>query len=228
MPFKRKSMSKKRAPKRKSAVSWYNKKYSVGELAAKAWRGVKAIRGIVNSEKHYHDVVNYGTNIDYNGFVVALSDVAVGDTNVTRTGNSILAKSIHLRYDLSANVSSSATFCRVIIFEDTMSLGTIPSPGDLFTITGALHAPTSMLTIQWANQGRFKILYDQDHSFCSTGNVVAMKDVFLPLGNTHIKYTGTSGTDEGRNMIYMTCISNLVTTLLPSITYYSRLAFYDN
>lgn len=213
---------------RKSEKPWYKKKYSVKDMALKAWKGVKMMRGIINSEKKHHLTNSSGQNIDYNGTVVQLSDISQGDTISTRSGNSILAKSLYYNYNIGAVAAGTNIFCRVMVIQDTMNLGSAPAPGDVLTTVGAIHAPSSTLQITYAAQRRFKVLYDHMHRFSNGGSISGGDMGVIKLGNTHIKYTSTTGTDEGRNQLYVLFISNLVTTNLPNINFHFSLTYYDN
>lgn len=206
---------------------WYSKKYSALDLAGKAWTGVKMLKGIINSEKKYHDTLISGS-VDYNGTINLLTDIDQGDTNVTRSGNSILAKSLLIRYSVIPDVSSANTsYMRVIICQDTMNLGTTPAVSDVLQNTASASAPLSHYNNQYSAQYRFKILYDKTHGLSNLQSTPAYVSEKLMV-NDHIKYTGTQGTDEGKNNIYLVLISNQVTSLLPAFSCYSRVKFYDN
>lgn len=213
LPHKKKTMRKPRG------VSW-------AQIAQKAWSGVKAIRGIVNSEKFHFDA---GTQVnpDYNGAVVALSAISQGDGTGSRTGNSILAKGLVFNFNLSNDTGAQTTTTRIIVFQDTMSLGTIPSPSDVLTAVGNVNGVISPYTLINSDQRRFKILMDEAFATSNTGNQKIVKFQNLRVDD-HIKFSGTSGTDEARNMVYMLHISDRVTTLLPTLNWYSRLSYYDN
>ena len=55
MAYRRRRVYKKRTPK-----PWYRKKYSVSQMASAAYKGVKYIKGLVNSEMF--DVVTAASN----------------------------------------------------------------------------------------------------------------------------------------------------------------------
>lgn len=223
----KKSGVRKRAPKSRSY--WYNKKYSVRDLAMKAWQGVRAVRGIVNSEKKYRDTVITG-NIDYNGAINNITDISQGDTTTTRNGNSILAKGLMVRYwckpDVASPSATSQALLRVLIVQDTMNLGTTPTVSDVLEYTGSINGVLSPYKYVNANQYRFKVLYDKTHSL-NGGSANHNNDVKIVV-NDHIKYTGTAGTDEGRNQIYAIQISDQVTTNTPNFNGVFRISYYDN
>lgn len=194
-------------------------------LARKAYSGYRYLRGMINCEKHFLDT-NVAALQSWTGSVTALSATAQGDNITNRIGDSILAKYLTLRYSWIMDTALSSTICRLIIFQDTMSLGTIPAASDVLTTTGSAPAVLSLLNIQNALQGRFKILYDKTVALSLGGPVAFATDEVIPI-NDHIKYTSTTGTDEGRNMLYALAICN-VNASDPTLTMNARLAYYDN
>lgn len=224
MAFKKKAYVRKRKP----ATSWYNRKYSVGQLATKALAGVSYIKSMINAEAHYHPVTSGPNSIDYNGTLLALSSIDVGDTNATRTGNSILLKNQLINYNISMDTTVANCTVRLIVFMDTMNLGTAPAVGDVLETVGSVQATLTPLDRVYAISGRFKILSDRRFLLSNNGKNASYFKWYKTFDKTHIKYTGTSGTDEGKNQIYLIMISNLVTSNLPLVTVNSRLVFYDN
>lgn len=195
-------------------------------LARKAYSGYKYLRGMINCEKHFIDTLQAGALISWSGTVTALSASAQGDNINNRVGDSILAKYLTFRYSCTMDSALSTTAVRWIIFQDTMSLGTIPSASDVLTTTGAANAVVSLLNIQNALQGRFRILFDKTVALSNTGNKQFISDEVIPI-NDHIKYTSTAGTDEGRNMLYLLTICD-VNASDPTVAWSARLAYYDN
>lgn len=206
-----------RSARRRASGAW--------SLAKAAWNGLKYVKGMINCEKHFLDTAITATQ-NYTGTVTALSATTQGDTLSNRIGNSILAKYLNLRYAWVMDAALSTTIARVMVFQDTMSLGTIPAPSDVLTTTGDATAVVSLLNLTAALQGRFKILYDKSVTMQNTGQQCHVTDEIIPI-NDHIKYTSTTGTDEGRNMLYVLCITS-VNANLPTLSLKARLAFYDN
>ncbi len=195
-------------------------------VAKHAMYGIKALREIVNSEKNMLDSNQPGVTVDYNGAVASVSALSQGDGIGARHGNSVLAKSLHLRLSIEGAATPHTQF-RMMMFMDTMGLGTIPSPGDVLASIGSSYSTTTNLTIINAYQFRFKILLDKVITLSENGKNIANRNFYVKLNN-HIKWTGTAGTDEGRNQLYVLYISNRVTTLLPTLQYNCRLQYYDN
>lgn len=198
---------------------------SAKNLAVKAWQGYKYLRGMINCEKHFADT-NQAALQSWTGTVYPLSALAQGDNIANRIGDSILAKYLNLRYSWIMDTTLTSTICRLIIFQDTMSLGTIPSASDVLQVTGSAPAVLSLLNVQYAIQGRFKILFDRTTTLSVYGHNAYATDEIIPI-NDHIKFTSTAGTDEGRNMLYALAITN-VNASDPTLTLTTRLAYYDN
>lgn len=228
MPYRRKTARPYRTGKkpyrrrvRKTPSAWSSAK----NLATKAWQGYKYLRGMINCEKHFLDT-NVAGSVSQSGSISALSALSQGDNINARIGDSILAKYLNIRYTWVMDSTIPTTLCRLMVFQDTMSLGTIPAASDVLEVTGTPPGVVSLLKISNALQGRFKILYDKSVALSAQGPACFITDEIIPI-NDHIKYTSTAGTDEGRNMLYALFICN-VSSNLPSLTLTTRLAYYDN
>lgn len=201
---------------------WYRKKYSALELASKAYQATRYIRGMINCEKHYYDI-NSSAAPNTSGTMVHLSNVSQGDDRSNRQGTSILARSIYIRTNTENNASATNTFLRMVIFWDKFNTGTPPVGSDVIPLCGSTHATVGPLAI---NKGqRFQILYDKVYNLPNTARN-SQRNIFIPLYK-HIKYTGSAGTDEYNNQLYILFVSN-ETTYVPNVTYSTRLGFYDN
>ena len=94
MPFRRfkRSYGRRRFKRRSYGSKGFNlsSAWKTAKWAAQqAWK----LKGLVNSEMFKYDVNQSGTAITSAGYASNLAGVAVGDTDVTRTGNSIFARS---------------------------------------------------------------------------------------------------------------------------------------
>lgn len=209
---------------KKMASTWYNKKYSVGDIASKAWSGVKMIKDMINVETHTVDVSHNGTTVDYNGNLQLLNPVAQGDTRVNRQGKSIKGKSLSGRGVITIGGGTNNTV-RLMIIQDTMNLGTDPTMTDVLETIGSTAAPFSNIN-QLAN-GRFKILWSRTLNINAVSTYSQVFKYYLPL-SSHQYYDGAASTNNQKNSLYLCTISDVVTTNLPIITSYNRYSFYDN
>lgn len=77
---------------------------------------IRYLKSVINSELHYH-LGSVGNNIDSTGTIVSMNDVPQGDTNINRTGTSILPRyqQIHINVNKSLTGPTHETF-RIIVF----------------------------------------------------------------------------------------------------------------
>lgn len=203
-----------------------------GMSLSSAWKTAKwaanavwKIKGLVNSEMLKHDVQEAGTIITTAGYYKPLTDVAVGDDDASRTGNSIYVRSVHIRGQLVYNGTAGATpgFCRLIVVIDTQQVGdTYPAISEVLdTATGGVNAHVLHTTA-----GRFKILYSRVFTTDNIDRTVVPILINLPMRH-HARYNGTASTDIQRGGIYVHAISSEATNG-PKLIYNARLSYHDN
>lgn len=214
MPY-RKSYRRRRAPKRVGKYQGY------ANLALKAFKMAVALKGIINSEKHVHDVA-LTSAISSTGTVTSISGVAQSDDISGRTGRSVLAKSIQLKTTIASHASATGSRVRTIIFVDNMNQGSTPSVTDILADDGNPESMRNVLT----EQGRFRVLYDQIHRLDNVSNKQATIDKYIKL-NHHIFYEGTAAANVGKGSIWLLRVSNEATNTVSQNTE-TRMRFYDN
>lgn len=190
-----------------------------------AIKGVNMLKNLVNTESKYIDTAVFtAQTITTTGSVSCLSAVAQGTTDITRIGNSILAKHLQIRYVVQSNTVSHYNALRMILFLDKQNAkGTIPAASEILngvSINGFINKD---------NTDRFVILKDDCITVDDVGDSLVTKKEFLDLSRLHIKYDGTTAAqgDLAENHIYMLLVSADPTDG-PSISMNSRLVFYDN
>lgn len=190
-------------------------------------RKVTYLAGMVNSEKMYFDTTA-SANYDFSGAVVPITNIAAGDDEGNRTGNSILGKSIYFQLTaskLTANTNPTNNV-RIIIVQDKLNTGTAPTWGDLIA-TGNLgtgYAVLSPLNID--HTVRYKILMDKRMTLSTNGTQGTISRKYIKM-HTHINYTGTAATDYYKNNIYVFIISDQSTSA-PLVNFIARFAYHDN
>lgn len=195
-------------------------RYRVADMAYKAFKGVKYIKGLVNAEMHHYDNTVSGLPISSTGSVALLNPISIGDNNSERNGNSILSKYLFGRLEFAKNPSSTQTFIRIIIFNDKQQIGDTPP-----AVTDVLSSASTLSPLNSFQSGRFKILKDMKISLDVNKTISSYKiSVRLPF---HSKYNGTTGLDIQKNGLYILMISNEPTNT-PSYSYDLRYSFYDN
>lgn len=220
-------MYRKKSGKRKRSYGKYYKYarrgISTARQVAGLARDVYGLRQLVNTEFKYVDHVATITP-STTATLLALNDMAQGDTSSTRDGQSILMKSVYLQFTSTINASGVATFIRCILFLDSQANASIATVATLLLNATDV---TSPLLIGSGN--RYKVLYDRRIALTSAGRQGAISKCYKRL-NIHTKYnTGNAGTiaDIVSNSLVLLFMSNEATNT-PSISYSARLRFIDN
>lgn len=203
---------------------WYRKKYNAIQLAYKAWRGVRRIRGLVNSEMLHVDKTYSSNTISGTGYVYNLTGIAQGDGINQRTGNSILVRNLtyRLKFEINSSVTADTTILFALVW-DTQQVGdTSPAITDIF----ASATPETLLAT--GTLGRFKIILRKHILLtpASGGKPAIVMHNNLNLYK-HTRYNGVNDTDIQRNGLYLVMVSS-ESTNLPTITGTVRLGYHDN
>lgn len=90
---KRRYPYKKRTTPYKRPTRWS----TYGAAGVQLARDVMYLKTLINSEPH-NWYVNAANNYNYNGAIVSLSNVAVGDTEQDRTGNRVLPRYLNVKW----------------------------------------------------------------------------------------------------------------------------------
>lgn len=207
--------------RRRRRTPWYNRKYSTMQLASKALAGVRYLKGLVNSERMSHVKVISGT-VPNTLQTFALADIAVGDQDGQRTGNSILAKSILVRAQFTNNSASPNTLYRMMLLQDTQTI----ADTNTLTITDVLESTSTLAAISKTTAGRFKILKNW---FFSTNSVNATQKLITHYHKMHhhIRYNGTATGDIQKGNLYLVFFSDQPTNS-PNCTINVKLSYHDN
>mgnify|MGYP000011215041 FL=1 len=192
----------------------------------KGYRIARQLQGLINVEKKYSDVTSGASPIlvNYSGAIVQLTNIAQGDAINQRGGNSILMKSLMVRGYVEHNTGIPHSIVRVMLVLDTMNTGTAPTVANILSSTGGVWAPSSLPNV--TDKTRFKILSDKTFDLNNGANTIKSFKTYVKL-NKHAKYTGSLGTDEFKNQLYMLYVSD-VNASDPGIVYYARVGYYDN
>lgn len=209
-----------RRVQRGSATPWYNKKYSVGEVAQAAWRGVQYIKTLVNSEVHKLDTT-FSTTADSAGFVTHLTAIAQGDTVSNRTGNSVLLSYLTIKSLWAINSLNVTAFIRILIVRDKQQVGD-SSP----TITDILETIAVTSHYDITTVGRFQILLDKMFDLNSNGKQTHIFKKTINL-KKHVRFNGTASSDIQKGGIYFIAFSDQGTNIPAHVTNV-RIAWHDN
>lgn len=190
------------------------------QVAQQAYAGVKAIRSIVNSERHYTDTTPLITgSISTTGLAGDLFDIATGDQNNQRTGLSILAKTISVKGYVDFGTSNAASRLHILIVKDLrQQAGITPTYNDIYP--GGIN---NFISIALA--GRFKIVYSKIYN---NDTEIDRKHVNIYLRiNDHIRFSNTGANDIIKNGYYLIVVSDQPTNQ-PTVGLNTRVSFYDN
>lgn len=196
---------------------------SAGLAGALAYRRRKRYKARVQTNKRlqtrirrletgrYKELKTYD-DTPFNGYVgttssfAALSDMAQGDTSLTREGLQIQPRNLQYKIRCICNPSSTSNALRVIIFKDRMNNGSVPTVSDL------LEAEDTYSFIKHENKPRFKIYRDMYIPLAPTGELVQpmIKGMIKFSKKTRIYYLGTGSTyaNLGRNNIYAMIVAD--------------------
>lgn len=212
---------KKTYRRKRQVTAWYNKKYTPGDVAAAAWKGVKQIKSIINSEKHFH-TVGSAPVIDNSGSVLNLTSIAQGDTIQTRTGNSIFIRSISMKFNPYTLQTGVATHLRLMLIQDNQQVSdTVPSIPEMLESVDVL----SHLKVQ--TLGRFSVLWDKNVLLDQVSNRQKYFEYKNHTIQHHVRYNGTTTADIQKGGLYLVAISD-ESTNTPLLPYNIRIGFYDN
>ena len=216
MAYRRRVRFRRRARR----APWYRRKYNAVQLASKALRGLSYVKGLVNSEM-FHNTISNTTFPNPLGAIVPLTNIAIGDSAVTRTGNSLFVRSIVMNMNCSQNASAlDNTFIRMILFIDTQQVSdTTPVSGDIFATTG----PNALVNLDTA--GRYKFLKTWEFAL-STQNPAKVIKYYKNIRH-HVRYNGSAATDIQKGGLYLALVSSQSTNT-PTLAYHARIGYHDN
>lgn len=213
----------RKTSKRRSSTSWYNKKYSALDIAQKALRNTRYLKGLVNSEMLHKDTaVTLGAQ---QANINVISNPSQDDTASGRTGNSILLRNIYFRGTIAINTSVTAnTRITLALVKDTQQVSdTQPGVGDIFD---SVTDPDTLLKL--GNSGRFKIIWRKTYTLTPVSggrNVVDITKYWKVYD--HVRFNGPNNTDTQKNGYYIAMISS-ESTNFPSCTLNTRIGYHDN
>ena len=221
MPYK-KPYGYKRSYKRKPNTRSQFKKFGsrAGGAAHTALKIAMRLKDMVNTEYKFLDT-NYSNTMDYNGIVSTLNSISQGITDTGRTGDSVKIQNIMLRGNILAGTVPAQL--RVILFWDAQNK--VASVSDVLESTGTAYSVLSPKN--YDKRFQTKVLWDKVFDVVPTAdNAHRHFQLSLPI-NLHSQYAAATSTiNTGALKILL--ISNIVTTGLPTIVYYSRVSYTDN
>lgn len=220
MPYRRR-YGKRRYRRRRYRRRAPNSFQNAAKLAYTAWKGVRYLKGLVNSELLCLDAPSTGT-ISNIGSLTHICNIAQGDGVAGRTGNSLLAKTIYIKMQITKEPAVEFTRVRLMLVRDNQQItDTAPTIANVLGTTDILNAPLNVETL-----GRFTVLYDRVFNLTSDKPIMNPR-VYLKNLNTHVRYNGPLGTDQQKNAYYWIQIADQP-TLVPDYVRFIRFRYHDN
>ena len=195
-------------PRRLRAGEAKGPKNSLVKLAKKVNKNTKILAGRELGRIR----IALDTTPDTSAVVQHVSAVLQGDDVDDRHGRKIHAVHLSIRGNILKNTVSSATKVRMLIFRDNLGSTTPPVLTDLFSDENDFFENQHRLVNEMPMK-RFTILWDKfiilNESFDGQQTAVAFK--YSRKLNFDVLYTGTQGTNEGKNSIWFMSASNEAT-----------------
>lgn len=218
-------------------VSRNRRRGTLGRRVRNIDKKVKKIQRSI--ELGHKDTNQTAVSIPTTGVFVLVNGITQGDSDITRTGDEVVATSLQFRYRIEADeLALNATLVRVLLVWDSQANGAAPTIATLFDqliISDPIYSPYNL-----DYQKRYKFLYDRVHvlnpvlqSSETTGtldNVVPVsiyKKRKVKLSRT-VKYSNTGDTvgSIATNSLHMIFIANQSTNT-PTVSAGYRFIFKD-
>lgn len=200
------------------------KKYSVDRWQTKQ---IKYIKRELAPEKKVLDIDSdiFIDNTDW--YIIPTSLMAEGTEYNTRIGRKIRAKSIFIRGQFRMNQGATATTCRMIIFYDKASNGSVPQASAVMQDVRDLQSPLDV-----DNSGtRFIVLKDKTVDLSINGDQVKSFYVYKKLKHL-ITFNGSSNTSSelttGHVYVMFLCNETSASDKRASVNFWSRFTFTDS
>lgn len=202
---------------------WSRTPQTPRQLAVQAYRGVKYLKGLVNSEM-LHNAITGSTSLN-NGStptVINITSLAQGDTVSGRTGNSILFRGLMCRFQFIHNNSATNILYRVMLVQDNQ---TVADETTLAT-SDILDSNSTLAPISVANAGRFKILKNWYFGTSSASNTQKVLQYYRKFYH-HVRYNGAAATDIQKGAIFLVAFSDNSVNQ-PTFAYNIKTSYHDN
>lgn len=201
------------------ARAW-NHKFSVAQIAS----AVGKLKGLVNSEMKHSDYDINSSITSSSTNCTPITAITQGDSESTRDGNSILAKSLEAKMItvMPGTTSGLNVKCRAMIVRDNMP------DGSTITATDILQsADVNSFYNKTTNVGRFGKLYDETFVLNNEAHPVKVVDLKVPL-QSHIKYNASTANqaDLAKGNLYVLGFTDNADA--SPIDWHFRLKYHDN
>ncbi len=193
--------------------------------AKKALVIAKGLKSLLNVEIKNHDVQTTSAALDQTFDINQLTNIAQGDTTVTRDGAQCKVVAVEFNALIIANDTNPKTAVRLMLVCDKQTNQAIYNIADLLDDSTAVDNIVSPLNLN--NKHRFNVIYDRVH-YCSLAKpVIHVKRTFKM--NLLIRYDGSTPSiaDLTQNSLSFNTVSNEATNT-PTIAFFHRIRYVDN
>lgn len=216
-----------------------------GKAGVQLYKDVMYLKSLINSEPKSLLSTASGL-ISYNGTILSLCNVPVGDGSSNRDGDRILPRFMNIKFNCQRTVGGTPTYghstIRYVIFrwwgESPNALGVDPTPSEVLTNNGTTLAPLGMLqsTITGSRGDRNRRI-EVHRSGCITLDSVSKTsfdeefNITLNGGNApkeHMEYFSSTTAPPTSGGFFVLFISDNAVSGDASYNLCARLTFYDN
>lgn len=214
--------------KKYSKYDRYSKRaYNSLAVASKALSVAYGVKKLLNVEFKFHDVQLTNETIPIIPLITQISNIALGDTDVTRDGSQIKAVRLNIKWTVQVNATAATqNRMRIMVVQDKQTNGAIYTDTDLLQDVSAQDGIVSMNNLD--NKFRFRVLFDRRIAVSSDGTATKFVSFNKKL-QMKIRFDADAAaiTSLTSNSISVLMLSNHA-TLTPSVTMFSRLRYVDN
>lgn len=210
------------APYKRQSKPYYKRKprtryQNYAGAAKQLYRDVRKLKQLVNVEINEVSLQTTQTP-GFAGYLLELNQIAQGDTDSTRNGDSVKLQKLHFRCHIT---NTRLALARLVIIWDQDQK--VAVPGDVYDQIGNAYAPMSMKDFDLRFQS--KILYDRVIKVDPYNQSVYIDKTININKHTNFE-NGTTTVNTGS--LKMLLIGDASVTLLTSFRWNSRLTFTDN
>jgi len=157
------------------------------------------------------------------GLLYCISNMAQGDTSITREGLQIQPRNLQFKITCTVDAAFRTSLNRIIILEDKEQHGVIP------TIADVLEAVSCTDFTEHDTRPRFRIIRDMVIPINNTRRQIFLKGIIKFGKSKKIYYSGTTAADvsQGKNALYVIYMTSESTGNGPDIQVRTRLRFVD-
>ena len=200
---------------------------SYGQIGRKVYGDIMWLKKKVsnlNVEVKRFDTLATGVVQQHSGSatVVSISDIAQGDTDITRDGNSLKCTNLSIRLGLGKPSVDTEQTVRFMVFK---CLG----PSSAASVTELLEDPTTSLET-WRNIDRsrnYKVLIDDFITMAENGDTTERFRTYNRKIMSHIKYDNSAGNSAQYGGLFYLIMTDEATNRA-SYSVSTRLRFVDN